>query len=512
MSVPKPLILCILDGWGRREEKKYNAIETANTVTWHKMWDECPHTLLHTSGLAVGLPDGQMGNSEVGHTNIGAGRVVMQDLPKISLALQNGTFANQPAFVDFVQAMKKTGGTCHVLGMLSDGGVHSHQDHIIGVVRLLCEHGLKVALHIFLDGRDTPPDSGLGYVLRFQEKLSKYPDAFIATVGGRYYGMDRDNRWDREKTAYDAIVSANAPRFATVEEAVEFSYKNKVFDEFVKPAVIGVYEGMRDGDGLFMANFRADRVRQILNALLNPDFTGFQREDVINFAAKIGMVAYSEEISAFLPAVFPDEKLENVLGQVLADKGLKQLRIAETEKYAHVTYFFNGGEEKVFDGEDRILVPSPKVTTYDLQPEMSAKEVTDKLVNAIDSGKYDLIVVNYANGDMVGHTGVMEAAVKACEEVDRCLLRLWQALDKVGGAMLVIADHGNAELMFDEEKGVPFTSHTTFDVPAILVNAPKGVKSLADGGKLADVAPTLLDILGIDKPDEMTGKSLLAGD
>ena len=512
MSVPKPLMLCILDGWGRREDKRYNAIETANTAVWHKMWNDCPHTLLHTSGLAVGLPDGQMGNSEVGHTNIGAGRVVMQDLPKISLAIQNGTFAKQPVFVDFVNKMKGNGATCHILGMLSDGGVHSHQEHIVGLVRLLSAQGLRVAVHIFLDGRDTPPDSGLGYVLHFQEQIADCPRAFIATIGGRYYGMDRDNRWDREKTAYKAIVEAEAPRFATAEEAVEFSYKNKIFDEFMEPVVIGAYSGMRDGDGLFMANFRADRVRQILNALLNPDFSGFEREKVVNFAAKAGMVAYSDEISAFLPAVFPDERLENVFGKVLSDNGLRQLRIAETEKYAHVTYFFNGGEEQIFDGEDRILVPSPKVATYDLQPEMSAAEVTDKLVEAIDSGKYDVIVVNYANGDMVGHTGVMEAAVKACETVDKCLARLHDALNRVGGAMLVIADHGNAELMYDEEKGVPFTSHTTFDVPAILVNAPKGVRALADGGKLADVAPTLLDILGIDKPDEMTGVSLLVRD
>lgn len=509
MSVPKPLILCILDGWGFSPETKYNAIEQANTAVWHKMFATCPHTLLHTSGLTVGLPDGQMGNSEVGHTNIGAGRVVMQDLPKISLALQKGTFAEQKAFADFVQKMKLSGGTCHILGMLSDGGVHSYQEHIVGVVRLLCKEGLRVAVHIFLDGRDTPPDSGLGYVIRFQEQIADCPRAFIATVGGRYYGMDRDNRWDREEPAYKAVVSANAPRFANAEEAVEFSYKNKVFDEFMEPVVIGAYDGMKDGDGLFMANFRADRVRQILTALLCSDFDGFEREDVIQFAAKVGMVPYSDELSALLPSVFPDEKLENVLGKVLSDAGKKQLRIAETEKYAHVTYFFNGGEEKVFDGEDRILVPSPKVATYDLQPEMSAAQVTDRLVEAILSEKYDVIVVNYANGDMVGHTGIMSAAVRACETVDKCLNRLWQAINEVGGTMLVTADHGNAEKMFDEDKKIPFTSHTTFDVPAILVNAPKEVRALADGGKLADIAPTLLDILGIRQPQEMTGVSLL---
>ncbi len=509
MSVPKPLILCILDGWGYRPEKEYNAIETANTAVWHKMLADFPHTLLHTSGLSVGLPDGQMGNSEVGHTNIGAGRVVLQDLPKISLSLQEGTFAKQQNFVHFVNKVKAANGTCHLLGMLSDGGVHSHFDHLIGVVHLLCKEGLKVAIHLFLDGRDTPPDSGLGYVLRFQEKLADYPKAFIATIGGRYYGMDRDNRWDREKKAYDAIVCADAPRFASAQEAVEFSYKNKVFDEFMEPVVVGNYEGMKDGDGLFMANFRADRVRQILTALLKSDFVGFAREKVVKFSAQIGMVPYSDELSVVLPAVFPDEKLENVLGKVLADAGAKQLRIAETEKYAHVTYFFNGGAEDVFEGEDRILVPSPKVATYDLQPEMSAVEVTDKLVDAIMSKKYDLIVVNYANGDMVGHTGVMSAAVKACETVDACLGRLQTAINETGGAMLVIADHGNAEMMFDKEKNVPFTSHTTFDVPAILVNPVQGVKALADGGKLADVAPTLLDILGIAKPKEMTGVSLL---
>lgn len=504
----KPTVLCILDGWGYRKEKEYNAIELGNTPVWHRLFRDNPHSFLFTSGLAVGLPEGQMGNSEVGHTNIGAGRVVMQDFPKISLAIEDGSFATKSALIDFIAKMQATGGTCHLFGMISNGGVHSHEAQILGAVRILAANGIKVAVHAFLDGRDTPPDSALLYIRNFSRQIQNLPNVSIASIGGRFYGMDRDKRWERISMAYNAVVDGSAPRFASAEDAISASYKNKIFDEFVRPAVIGGYEGMKDNDGIFMANFRADRARQILTALLDPDFDGFRRNTVINFAAALGMVEYSTELNKLMTAVFPPEDLLNVFGEVVANAGLTQLRIAETEKYAHVTYFFNGGAEKVFAGEERILIPSPKVATYDLMPEMSAHQVTDKLIEAVNSDKFDVIIVNYANGDMVGHTGILQAAEKACEAVDTCLGRLEQAVLAKNGVLFIIADHGNAEMMYDEKNHSALTSHTTFEVPAVLVNAPEIVKGLTVG-KLADVAPTLLDIMGIEKPKEMTGHSLL---
>jgi 2,3-bisphosphoglycerate-independent phosphoglycerate mutase len=449
-----------------------------------------------------------MGNSEVGHQNIGAGRIVMQDLPRIDRAVHDGSLARNPALLAFIDKLKASGGACHLMGLLSPGGVHSHQDHMAALARIVAGRGVEVKVHAFLDGRDTPPRSAQGYVARFLADIKVAPKAAIATVSGRYYAMDRDKRWERVARAYAALVGAEGSRAKDAAAAIEASYAANKSDEFVAPTALGDYSGMRDGDGVLMANFRADRARELLTALLDPQFDGFARARVVRFAAAVGVASYSEALDAFMPALFPPEALRNTLGEVAADAGLKQLRIAETEKYAHVTFFLNGGEERVFAGEDRILAPSPKVATYDLKPEMAAPEVTDRLVEAIRSGKYDLIVVNYANPDIVGHTGDLKAAIAAAEAIDACLGRLEAALREAGGTMLVTADHGNLELMRDPATGQAHTAHTTNPVPVLLVNPPRPL-GLRDGC-LADVAPTLLELLGLPKPAEMTGASLLA--
>ena len=507
-NIKRPVVLCILDGWGYRQEKDYNAIEKANTPNWHTWVKECPHSFIATSGLDVGLPDGQMGNSEVGHTNLGAGRVVMQDLPRIDEAIRTETIKSNPVLLDFIAKLKESKGTAHLMGLMSPGGVHSHMNHAIALARILDNNDIPVRVHAFLDGRDTPPDSARGFIAEFERKTADLTNCKMATVGGRYYGMDRDNRWERETLAYDAMTMAEGVRFDSSDEAIAASYNNGKYDEFMIPAVIGDYHGMKDGDGVLMFNYRSDRAREITEMLLNPDFTKAPRDKVIHFAAAVGMAEYSVEHKKWLKTLFPPEELVNIFGEVLAQNGKTQLRIAETEKYAHVTFFFNGGEEKMFDGEERILVPSPKVATYDLQPEMSALEVTDKLVDAINSDKFDAIIVNYANGDMVGHTGIMEAAVKAVETVDACIGRVKEAVSKMGGCMLITADHGNAEMMQDPITKAPYTAHTVGKVQAVLVCAPENVKALKDG-RLADIAPTLLDIMGIKKPSQMTGESLL---
>lgn len=505
---PRPVMLCILDGWGHRDSRENNAIETGDTPNWHKLVETSPHTLIATSGLDVGLPNGQMGNSEVGHMNIGAGRVVMQDLPKIDLAAEDGSLAKRPAITDLIDSLKVSKGTCHLMGLMSPGGVHSHMNHIIALAKALSDENISVDVHAFLDGRDVPPDSALGYIKEFEEKIKAMKNVKIATVSGRYYAMDRDNRWERVELAYNALMLGDGNRARTAVEAVEDSYKEKKFDEFVLPAVIGDYHGMNDGDALLFANFRSDRAREIMYALADTKFDKFKRAKTVKFSAIVGMTQYSADHDRFVKPVFPPEQLGNIFGEVVSKAGLTQLRIAETEKYAHVTFFFNGGEERLFEGEERILIPSPKVATYDLKPEMSAYEVCDALVGAIDGGKFDVIIVNFANGDMVGHTGIMEAAVKAAEAVDKCLGRLEDAIKRAGGVMLVTADHGNCELMKDEKTCAPYTAHTTLPVPAVLFNGPAGVK-LRDGGRLADLAPTLLDLLGLKQPAEMTGKSLL---
>jgi 2,3-bisphosphoglycerate-independent phosphoglycerate mutase len=448
-----------------------------------------------------------MGNSEVGHTNIGAGRVVLQDLPRINEAIATNKLAEMPALQSMISALQQSGGVCHILGLLSPGGVHSHQDHMAEMVRIIANAGVPVAIHTFLDGRDVPPNSGAGFLEDFQSAIQGVDNAFIATITGRYYAMDRDNRWERVSRACASIIDGDAPSLSSPGAAIKASYDAGTLDEFIEPVIIGDYTGMVDGDGLLMANFRADRAREILDVMVDPGFDGYARPRQVNFAAKLGMVEYSASLNAHMKALFPSVTLNNILGSVVSSAGLRQLRIAETEKYAHVTFFLNGGREEKFEGEDRILVPSPKVATYDLQPEMSAVEVTDNLVRVIDNDMYDLIIVNFANGDMVGHTGILSAACKAVETLDTCLGRLQKSVENAGGVLMVTADHGNCENMSDHNGG-PYTAHTLNPVPVVLAEASGEIKSIRDG-VLADIAPTLLELLGIEQPAEMTGQSLI---
>jgi 2,3-bisphosphoglycerate-independent phosphoglycerate mutase len=500
----RPVMLVILDGFGWREESADNAVRQARKPNFDRLWQSCPHAFLHTSGSDVGLPDGQMGNSEVGHLNIGAGRVVMQELPRISQAAKDGSLAHAPALVDLIAQLKASGGTCHLLGLMSPGGVHSHQDHAVALAKILHEAGVKTAVHACTDGRDTPPRSAADDMKWLRSALPQ--EVPIATVIGRYYAMDRDKRWDRVAKASAALAEGEGAKFDDAAKAVQDGYAHDVTDEFIVPAVIAEYKGMQDGDGILCFNFRADRVREILGALLEPNFDGFPRRRVIRFAAAAGMTRYSDELAPHLGVLFPPETLDNILGQVVAEAGRTQLRTAETEKYPHVTYFLNGGQETQFPGEDRIMVPSPKVATYDLRPEMSAPELTDKVVTAIDSKKYDLIVLNYANPDMVGHSGSLPAATKAVETVDAGLGRIASAVEKQGGALLVTADHGNCELMRDPLTGGPHTAHTTNPVPVLLMG---GAATALRDGRLADVAPTLLELMDLRQPREMTGSSLI---
>jgi len=503
----RPVVLCVLDGWGYREECKDNAICLARDPNFSRLMHDCAHGFLDTSGEDVGLPSGQMGNSEVGHMNLGAGRPVDQELVRIAKALKDGSIATSAAMRGLIEALKKSGGTCHMLGLLSPGGVHSHQGHMAALARMVDGAGVPVAIHAFLDGRDSPPTSAKDYLAKFAADIADLKRTRIATVSGRYFAMDRDKRWDRVELAYDLLVDAKGEHAETWAEGIDRSYARTQTDEFVKPTPLPGYRGMADGDGVLMANFRADRARQILTALLDPVFDGFKRKRTVKFAAAAGLVEYSDKLAKLMSAVFPPQRLTNIMGEIVAKAGWKQLRIAETEKYAHVTFFFNGGEETPFPGEDRILVPSPKVATYDEKPEMSAFEVTDKLVAAIEAGTYDFILVNYANADMVGHTGKLDAAIKAIEALDVCIGRLDEAVRAQGGALIITADHGNAELMRDPETGEPHTAHSLNVVPIILSGGPKSV-SLAHG-RLADVAPTLLEIMGLPQPREMTGRSLL---
>jgi 2,3-bisphosphoglycerate-independent phosphoglycerate mutase len=505
---PRPVVLCVLDGWGEAPNGADNAIALARTPVWDALLRDCPHALLETSGLAVGLPAGQMGNSEVGHLTIGAGRVVMQDLPRIDAALDDGSLARHPLLIELIATLKAGRGTCHLMGLLSPGGVHSHQRHMAALARLVAAAGVPVAIHAFLDGRDTPPRSAQGYLAAFEASLAGLPNAGLATMAGRFYPMDRDQRWERVAEAYHTMVDATGQHFPQARAALAASYAAELSDEFVRPCVIGEFAGMTDGDGLIMVNFRADRVREILSALLDPEFSGFVRPRRPIFARALGLSEYSEALNARLKTLFPAVRLRRMLGDEVAQAGLKQLRIAETEKYAHVTFFFNGGEERVATGEERILVPSPKVATYDLKPEMAAPEVTDQLIEAIRSARFDFIVINYANTDMVGHTGDLQAAIAAVETVDRCLGRLRVALEAAGGALLITADHGNAEQMADGATAQAHTAHTSNLVPLVLFGGPPG-RRLRDG-RLADVAPTILALLRLGQPAEMTGHSLLA--
>jgi 2,3-bisphosphoglycerate-independent phosphoglycerate mutase len=507
MQKRRPVMLVVLDGWGWREEIADNAVRQAKTPTFDRLWTGGPHAFLRTSGGDVGLPTGQMGNSEVGHLNIGAGRVVMQDLPRIGDAIAAGEISKAPALTGLIGALKKSGGTCHLIGLVSPGGVHSHQDHAAALAKIVTDAGVPAVVHAITDGRDTPPQSSGDDLKRLVAAL---PAAVpVATVVGRYYAMDRDQRWERVNRAYDAMVDAEGPRFPDPQAAIAAAYANKQFDEFIVPAVIGDYRGMKDGDGVLCFNFRADRVREILGAMLDEDFTGFPRKRKLKFVAAVGMTQYSEHLDTLMQTIFPPQTFVNILGEVVADAKRTQLRMAETEKYPHVTYFLNGGREQPYAGEDRIMVPSPKVATYDLQPEMSAPELTDKAVAAIKSGKYDLIVLNFANPDMVGHTGSLPAAIKAVETVDTGLGRIVDAISKAGGALLVTADHGNCEMMRDPETGGPHTAHTTNPVPVLLIGA--GNRTLIAEGRLADIAPTLLELMDLPRPAEMTGNSLLRG-
>lgn len=509
------MTLVILDGWGIRDTKENNAIHLANTPHYDQWLRECPHARVETCAGHVGLPDGQMGNSEVGHTNLGAGRIVYQDFTRINLAVKNRSIHANAALNATIDKAKKAGGAIHLMGLLSPGGVHSHTDHFLAVVEAAHTLGLeKIYIHGFLDGRDTPPRSALEYIQDFEKDLKKIGAGRIVSLSGRYWVMDRDKRWERVVKAYDMLTQGSGETAKTATEGVQKAYQRNENDEFVLPTVVGDGDGHRtrvqNGDAILMMNFRADRVREISHAFLDPAqgeaaFKGFERRSLPKLSAYFTLTQYEEGLKG-VEIGFPPENLNRILGEEISKAGLKQLRAAETEKYAHVTYFFNGGEEKEFPGEDRLLIPSPKVATYDLKPEMSAPELTDAVIQRIESGQYDLVILNYANPDMVGHTGIMTAAIKAIETVDHCLGRVAAAVRKMGGEMLITSDHGNADCMLEESTGQPHTAHTNNPAPLVYIGRP-GVK-IANGA-LCDVAPTVLTLMGLPQPKEMTGKSLV---
>ena len=502
----QPLALIILDGFGCREETKGNAIAAARTPHLDRLMASCPHTRIGASGMDVGLPDGQMGNSEVGHTNIGAGRIVYQELTRITKSFDEGEALGNPALTAAMENARRPGQALHLMGLLSDGGVHSHIRHLYGLMEMARRFAVeRVYLHCFMDGRDVPPTSGIEFIAALQQKIKELGLGQIATVSGRYYAMDRDNRWERVKLAYDAIVNGEGNKDPDPVAVMQKSYDAGVTDEFIVPTVVTEGAGIKAGDSVIFFNFRPDRARELTRALVDPDFAGFEREKGFFPLTYICMTQYDATMPNVEVAYRP-ESLTNTLGEYLSRLGKTQLRIAETEKYAHVTFFFNGGVEAPYEGEDRVLIPSPKVATYDLQPEMSAYAVTDEAVRRIESGRYDVIILNYANCDMVGHTGVFEAAVKAVEAVDTCLGRLLAALEKAGGRAFLTADHGNADQMADEN-GAPFTAHTTNPVPFVAIGF--GDVTLRSGGRLADIAPTMLQAMGLPQPEEMTGRSLL---
>ncbi|WP_105199468.1 2,3-bisphosphoglycerate-independent phosphoglycerate mutase [Pseudoalteromonas sp. T1lg10] len=508
MTQPKkPLVLMILDGWGYREESESNAILAANTPVLDKLWQQCPHTLISGSGMDVGLPDGQMGNSEVGHVNLGAGRVVYQDFTRITKAIEDGTFATNPALVNAIDAAVNAGKAVHLMGLMSPGGVHSHEDHIIAAIELAAERGAQeIYVHAFLDGRDTPPRSAEATLKNIDAAFARVGKGRIASLIGRYYSMDRDNRWERIESAYDLMVLGEAEYHAAdAVSGLQAAYERGENDEFVKATVIGETAAtINDGDAVLFMNFRADRARQMTRTFVDADFKGFNKKKTPQLAAFVMLTEYAADIDA--PVAFPPEPLNNVLGEWLAKHNKTQLRISETEKYAHVTFFFSGGREQEFAGESRELIPSPDVATYDLQPEMNSELLTDKLVEAIHSGKYDVIICNYPNGDMVGHSGVFEAAVKACEAVDHCIGRVLEALEQSGGEALITADHGNAEQMQNAQTGQAHTAHTSEPVPFIYIG--RDAEPVA-GKTLSDVAPTMLHLLGMEQPAEMTGSPIM---
>lgn len=511
----KPITaLLILDGFGYRKEKEGNAIKTDGVANIKALWDSYPHTLLQASGMDVGLPAGQMGNSEVGHLNIGAGRIVYQEFTRISKSIDDGEFFQNPAFLGAVENCKKHDSALHLMGLCSDGGVHSHLTHLYALVKLAKDHGLtKVFVHCFMDGRDVPPTSGKGYVEQVDAKLKELGVGRIATVMGRYYAMDRDNRFERVEKAYAALTYGEGLTASNAAEAMQQSYDAGVTDEFVVPTVV-----LTDGkptatiqaqDSVIFYNFRPDRAREISRAYIFEDFDGFERKNGFFPLYYVSMTQYDKTFEGHLQIAFKPQSMHNTLGEYLAKMGKTQLRIAETEKYAHVTFFFNGGVEAPNEGEDRALIASPKVATYDLKPEMSAYEVTDEAVRRIESGKYDVMILNFANCDMVGHTGVMDAAVAAVHAVDSCVRMVVEAIQKTGGRCIITADHGNAEYMWDEKAQVPFTAHTTNPVPCILVDDSRKSVELREGGRLCDLAPTLLEMMELPVPQEMTGKTLI---
>lgn len=505
----KLTMLMILDGFGNNSNESGNAVQIAKTPNIDELMKKNPITQIHASGLAVGLPEGQMGNSEVGHTNIGAGRIVYQELTRITKSIEDGDFFSIPELCAAIEHCKQNNSKLHIMGLLSDGGVHSHMRHLFAILELAKRKGFEdVYVHCFLDGRDTPPASGENYILKLEEKMKEKEIGKIATISGRFYAMDRDKRWQRVEKAYNAMVKGEGVKSTSAEMAIESSYQKEVFDEFVEPTVIcsnnNPIATIDDNDSVIFYNFRPDRAREITRAIVDKDFNEFETKKLNNIYF-VCFTQYDETMPnveiAFKPTV-----LKNTFGEYISKKGLKQLRIAETEKYAHVTFFFNGGNEKQYEGEDRILVPSPKVETYDLKPEMSAYEVTENVVNAIESQKYDAIILNYANPDMVGHTGNLDAAVKAIEAIDECVGKVVKAINDVNGVLLITADHGNAEQMIDYKTGEPHTAHTTNPVPLVLVGL-EDVK--LKEGKLADLAPTMLEIMGLEKPEEMTGESII---
>lgn len=511
MTNQSPFVLIVLDGWGHREDPEANAIHLARTPVWDDLWRNRPHTLISGSGMDVGLPAGQMGNSEVGHMNLGAGRVVDQDFTRIGKAIDDGSFFDNATLKQAIAAAASRDRSVHIFGLLSPGGVHSHEDHLKAAVTMAFDNGApRVYVHAFLDGRDVPPRSALPSLTAMQQHIAARGEGGIASVVGRYYAMDRDKRWDRTELAYDLVTRGRGQFSAdTPEEALEAAYARGEDDEFVKPTAVtvsGESVSMADGDTVIFMNFRADRARQITRAFVNDDFDDFERAVRPELTAFVMLTRYAADIDA--PCAYEPDSLANGLGEYVSSLGKHQLRLAETEKYAHVTFFFSGGREEPFDGEKRLLIPSPRVATYDLQPEMSANEVTDELVKAIESGDYALIVCNYANGDMVGHTGKMDAALEAVECLDECLGRVVKALDSTGGQCLITADHGNVEKMNDEQTGQPHTAHTSELVPLVYVG-PRDITLASDGGTLSDVAPTILTLMDLPIPSEMTGRSLI---
>ena len=507
MAQKKTLALIIMDGWGENPDNNFNAVTNAKTPVLDGLCADYAHVDIAASGVDVGLPDGQMGNSEVGHTNIGAGRIVYQELTRIGKAIEDGEFYKNQVLCDAVDKAVAAGKAVHIMGLMSPGGVHSHEDHILAMIRLAAQRGAeKIYFHPFLDGRDVAPRSALEFIGKFEDLFKELGKGRFATVVGRYFAMDRDNRWDRVEQAYDVITQgiSQFPSFPTIKDAIEAAYARDENDEFVKATVIGEKVVIEDGDAMIFMNFRADRARQLTRTFINPDFDGFARKHTPKFSSFVMLTQYAADIKT--ACAFPPESLKNTLGEWLSSHDKTQLRISETEKYAHVTFFFNGGVETVFPGEDRILVKSPAVATYDLQPEMSSTELTDKLCEAIESGKYDVVICNYPNGDMVGHTGVYEAAIKAVEAVDHCIGRVVESLKKVGGECLITADHGNCEKMKDEVTGQPFTAHTNLPVPFIYMGR---AAEMREGGRLCDIAPTMLYLMGMEIPAEMTGKSII---